>query len=129
MEFNAVGSSMASGLNPYGGIVYAYTTDSIMFWIPKAEKGHLIYIGGIWGSGQQSESADVVDVNVVVYYLSGKSKSFVFILHLFTTATVLILSNKGMWYDCKRNLLNRVQMFKDQQSTLPSSPTQPKNKC
>ncbi|XP_076090044.1 uncharacterized protein LOC143062118 isoform X2 [Mytilus galloprovincialis] len=73
MEFNAVGSSMASGLNPYGGIVYAYTTDSIMFWIPKAEKGHLIYIGGIWGSGQQSESADVVDVNVVVYYLSAVS--------------------------------------------------------
>ncbi|XP_071153379.1 uncharacterized protein [Mytilus edulis] len=70
MEFNAVGSSMASGLNPYGGIVYVYTTDSIMFWIPKAEKGHLIYIGGIWGSGRQSESADVVDVNVVVYYLS-----------------------------------------------------------
>ncbi|XP_063420726.1 uncharacterized protein LOC134705943 [Mytilus trossulus] len=75
MVFNAVGSSMASGLNPYGGIVYAYTTDSIMFWIPKAEKGHLIYIGGIWGSGQQSESADVVDVKVVVYYLSDTQSS------------------------------------------------------
>ncbi|CAC5406088.1 unnamed protein product [Mytilus coruscus] len=66
-------SSMASGLNPYGGLVYAYTKDSIMFWIPNGEKGHLVYIGGIWGSGQKSESADVVDVNVVVYHLSALS--------------------------------------------------------
>ncbi|VDI12289.1 Hypothetical predicted protein, partial [Mytilus galloprovincialis] len=70
MVFNAVGSSMASGVNPYGGIVYAYTTDSIMFWNPNGEKGHLIYIGGIWGHGLYSESADVVDVNVIVYHLT-----------------------------------------------------------
>jgi hypothetical protein len=64
---------MASGLHKFGGIVYVYTKDRILFWTPNAANGHLVYVGGIWGSGQNYQISDAADVVITVYYVGGKS--------------------------------------------------------
>lgn len=66
---------MASGVPKFGGIVYVYTEDSILFWTPSTSNGHLVYVGGVWGSGQNEQISDIADVYITVYYVGGKSKS------------------------------------------------------
>ncbi|CAC5402101.1 unnamed protein product [Mytilus coruscus] len=70
MIFNAVGSSVATETARFGGIVFVYTTREILFWKPKSSLGHMVYIGGVWGSGLSSQFSDTVQVIVSVVYLS-----------------------------------------------------------
>jgi hypothetical protein len=42
--FNAIGSSLASGVPTFGGIVYVYTKERILFWTPSTSSGHLVYV-------------------------------------------------------------------------------------
>ncbi|VDI26581.1 Hypothetical predicted protein [Mytilus galloprovincialis] len=70
MIFNAVGSSMATDSARFGGLVFVYTTRDILFWKPKSSLGHMVYIGGVWGSGLSSQYSDTVQVLVSVIYLS-----------------------------------------------------------
>lgn len=71
MIFNAVGSSVATGSARFGGLVFVYTTRDILFWKPKSSLGHMVYIGGVWGSGLSSQHSDTVQVLISVIYLSG----------------------------------------------------------
>ena len=91
--FNAIGSSMASGVPKFGGIVYVYTEESILFWTPSTSNGHLVYVGGVWGSGQNEQISDIADVYITVYYVGGKFK-FTFSLD------VLFVSVRKFIYIC-----------------------------
>ena len=71
MVFNAIGTSMATGNTQFGGLVYVYTNKKLLFWVPKSSNGHLVYIGSLWGSNQQAQTCDQVEVNITIYYLSG----------------------------------------------------------
>ena len=50
-----------------------YTKKRILFWTPNAANGHLVYVGGIWGSGKNYQISDTADVVITVYYVGGKS--------------------------------------------------------
>ena len=72
MRFTAVGSTLALGRSDFGGLVYASTQNDVYLWRPDGLTGHLVYIGGIWGTGQGQMSCDTGNVNITVYYVSGK---------------------------------------------------------
>jgi hypothetical protein len=72
--FNAIGSSLASGVPTFGGIVYVYTKERILFWTPSTSSGHLVYVGNAWGSSHNEQISDIADVDITVYYVGGKSK-------------------------------------------------------
>ena len=72
MIFQSVGSSVATGINLFSGIVYVYTTTEILFWKPVSYNGHMFFIGDVFGSGHHSQICDTVDLHVEVYYLKPK---------------------------------------------------------
>lgn len=72
MEFNAIGSVQATGNMAFGGLLYVYTTTELLLWKPIHANGHLVFIGSNFGSNQNMQFSDVADVDVSIYYLSGK---------------------------------------------------------
>ncbi|XP_061195952.1 uncharacterized protein LOC133204224 [Saccostrea echinata] len=72
--FNAGGSAMIdTSDDPYGAVIYGYNETEVMLWRPAQTNtnGHLVYLGGQWGSGQSNQQSDVVEVIVKVIDISG----------------------------------------------------------
>ncbi|VDI32970.1 Hypothetical predicted protein [Mytilus galloprovincialis] len=72
MIFQSVGSSVATGIFHFSGIVYVYTTTEILFWKPISYNGHMFFIGDVFGPGHHSQICDTVDLHVEIYHLQSK---------------------------------------------------------
>ncbi|KAJ8302678.1 hypothetical protein KUTeg_019074 [Tegillarca granosa] len=69
-RFYGIGSVMNDGqIGDYGGLVYAYSDQKLLYWIPKSSilSGQAINIGGIWGRGLYNQTTDDVKIRVRVF--------------------------------------------------------------
>ncbi|CAC5378163.1 CSMD [Mytilus coruscus] len=68
-KFCAAGSSMLATVDgAYGGLIYVYTNNSVMVWIPNAaNKGHVQFVGGRWGNNAQDSTSNEGQLIVKVY--------------------------------------------------------------
>ncbi|XP_062568744.1 uncharacterized protein LOC134230898 [Saccostrea cucullata] len=67
--FHAGGSAMIDTSNDtYGAIIYGYNETEVLLWRPSRTNtnGHLVYVGGQWGGGQNYQESDVVEVIIKV---------------------------------------------------------------
>lgn len=72
--FYAGGSAMIdTSTDPYGAIIYAYTDTEVLLWRPNASVSHgfLVYVGGTWGNGTNSQQDTEVEVTVRVIDING----------------------------------------------------------
>ena len=71
MVFYGAGSTMATGQNEFGGVIYVYNDDKVMIWRPADSSafGDIINIGGRWGSGTASINESVAEVTIRVFRL------------------------------------------------------------
>lgn len=71
MVFYGAGSTMATGHNGFGGVIYVYNDDKVMIWRPADSSafGDIINIGGRWGSGTASINESVAEVTIRVFRL------------------------------------------------------------
>lgn len=69
MVFYGAGSTMATGQNEFGGVIYVYNDDKVMIWRPADSSafGDIINIGGRWGSGTASINESVAEVTIVSF--------------------------------------------------------------
>ncbi|VDI55974.1 Hypothetical predicted protein [Mytilus galloprovincialis] len=67
--FGGAGSAMLGTVDDdYGGLIYVYTNNSVMVWIPNANNdGHVQYVGKRWGDRAQDSRCDVGQLIVKVY--------------------------------------------------------------
>lgn len=74
--------------DPYGAILYAYTDTEVLLWRPNASVTHgfLIYVGGTWGNGTNSQqdievrvTVRVIDINGMYYKLLNSKRDSVLI--------------------------------------------------
>lgn len=79
MIFYGAGSTQANGVSDYGGVVYAYNEEEILFWRPSSV--NVVYIGDRWGSGMSHQASTTADIIVRIFYLpaSGKYNWYVMI--------------------------------------------------
>lgn len=73
MMFNGGGTTMATGHQDYGGIVYVYTDQKVMIWRPADNSnGTVVKIGQRCCSGLSSQESIVADVVIRVFHLKPK---------------------------------------------------------
>jgi hypothetical protein len=72
MLFYGAGTTQANGHSPYGGVVYAYNKDEILFWRPN--NTNVVYIGDIWGGGKSHQASTTADIIVRIFYLLNSGK-------------------------------------------------------
>lgn len=72
MIFYGAGSTQANGFSDYGGVVYAYNEEEILFWRPSGD--NVVYIGGRWGSGMSHQASTTADIIVRICYLPASGK-------------------------------------------------------
>lgn len=71
MQFYAAGTTQASTKAGYGGIVYAYTKQSVLLWKPKSTI--IVNIGGMWGNSSKSQQDNMAGVRIEVNHLKEQS--------------------------------------------------------
>ena len=71
MVFYGAGSTMATGQQRFGGVIYMYNDDKVMIWRPadSSASGDIINIGGRWGSGAANMKESVAEVTIRVFHL------------------------------------------------------------
>lgn len=75
MRFQCAGSAMTNRDDKYGNIIYVYTNNSVMFWVPMAN-GHIVYVGDVWGDGQHNFSSSTGRIITRIHYFGNYSKLY-----------------------------------------------------
>ena len=78
--FEAAGSAISDGstfFEEIGAVVYAYNENEVNVWYPKTGD-YLIYIGGTWGYGAQTQASTTASVTVKVIKATSTSPGSIY---------------------------------------------------
>ena len=66
--FNGIGSSQSSpSRSSYGGLIFAYNSESVRIWAPTDPNGHVVFVKDGWGGEVNTQESDEAEVVVEVW--------------------------------------------------------------